>query len=180
MARAKKKATRKTAKRRSRTPSGSPTARGSQDAISLLKSDHRQVETWFSQFESSRSDDRKKTLASQICQALKVHTQIEEEIFYPAFLEATEVKDIHHEAEIEHEGAKKLISEIEGSGPDDDYFDARVTVLSEMIKHHVNEEEKRDGMFAKARQAKMDLAALGERLAARKAELMGNTGQSMR
>jgi hypothetical protein len=176
MARAKKKATRKTAKRRSRSTAGSRTARGGQDAISLLKSDHRQVETWFGQFESSRSEERKKALASQICQALKVHTQIEAEIFYPAFLEATGDKDIHHEAEVEHDGAKKLISEIEGSGPDDDYFDARVTVLSEMIKHHVNEEEKRDGMFAKARQAKMDLAALGERLAARKAELMGNDG----
>jgi len=180
MARAKKKATRKTAKRRSGRSAGSRSGRGGQDAISLLKSDHRQVETWFSQFELSRSEERKKTLASQICQALKVHTQIEAEIFYPAFLEATEDKDIHHEAEVEHDGAKKLIGEIEGSGPDDDYFDARVTVLSEMIRHHVNEEEKRDGMFAKARQAKMDLAALGERLAARKAELMGSEGQSMR
>ncbi|MBV8854196.1 MAG: hemerythrin domain-containing protein [Sinobacteraceae bacterium] len=180
MARAKKKATRKTAKRRSGRSAGSRSGRGGQDAISLLKSDHRQVETWFSQFELSRSEERKKTLASQICQALKAHTQIEEEIFYPAFLEATEDKDIHHEAEVEHDGAKKLIGEIEGSGPDDDYFDARVTVLSEMIRHHVNEEEKRDGMFAKARQAKMDLAALGERLAARKAELMGSEGQPMR
>jgi hypothetical protein len=98
---------------------------------------------------------------------------IEEEIFYPAFLEASQEKDIHHEAEVEHDGAKKLIAEIERAGPDDDYFDARVTVLSEMIKHHVKEEEKRDGMFAKARQADMDLVALGEQLATRKAEVMG-------
>jgi len=144
-----------------------------EDAISLLKSDHRQVEQWFSQFESSRSDDRKKTLAGRICQALEVHTQIEAEIFYPAFLEATEAQDIHHEAEVEHEAAKKLIAEIEGSGPDDEYYDAKVKVLSEMIKHHVNEEEKRGGMFAKARESDMDLKVLGEQLSARKTELMG-------
>jgi hypothetical protein len=107
---------------------------------------------------------------------LKVHTQIEEEIFYPAFLEATEEEDIHHEAEVEHNGAKRLIAQIEASGPNDDYYDAKVKVLSEMIKHHVNEEEKRDGMFAKARKSDMDLEVLGEQLAARKAELMdGNS-----
>jgi hemerythrin superfamily protein len=142
------------------------------DAIALLKSDHRQVEQWFEQFEKTRSDERKGQLAQQICAALKVHTTIEEEIFYPAFLEATEEEDIHHEAEVEHDGAKKLIAEIEASGPDDDYYDAKVSVLSEMIKHHVREEEKRDGMFAKARQSDMDLKALGEQLAARKAQVM--------
>ena len=142
------------------------------DAITLLKADHRQVEEWFDQFDSTRSTSRKQDLAQKICQALKVHTQIEAEIFYPAFLQATQAKDIHHEAEVEHEGAKKLIAEIEASGPEDDYFDAKVTVLSEMIKHHVKEEEQRDGMFAKARQSDMDLATLGEQLASRKAELM--------
>ena len=168
MAKAKKKA----AQRRSRPRS--PAVQ--QDAIALLKSDHRQVEEWFEQFESTRSDDRKQRLAQQCCQALTVHTQIEEEIFYPAFLEATEEEDIHHEAEVEHNGAKRLIAEIEASGPNDDYYDAKVKVLSEMIKHHVNEEEKRDGMFAKARKSDMDLEALGERLAARKAELMEGAG----
>jgi hemerythrin superfamily protein len=167
MAKAKKRA--KTTGRRTRAKSTS----GPQDAIALLKADHRQVEGWFEQFESSRSDDKKQMLARNICQALKVHTTIEHEIFYPAFLEATEETDIHHEAEVEHDGAKKLIAEIEASGPNDEYYDAKVTVLSEMIKHHVNEEEKRDGMFAKARQADMDMKGLGEQLAARKAELMG-------
>jgi len=144
-----------------------------QDAIALLKADHRQVEDWFEQFEKTRSDERKSRLAAQICKALEVHATLEEEIFYPAFLEATEEEDLHHEAQIEHNGAKQLIAEIEGSGPEDDYYDARVKVLSEMIEHHVNEEEKRDGMFAKARQSEMDLDALGEQLAARKAELEG-------
>ena len=162
-------------KRKSAAPSRarSSSSPRAQDAISLLKADHRQVEKWFGEFESARSDDRKQALATNICKALKVHTQIEEEIFYPAFLEATEEEDIHHEAEVEHAGAKNLIAQIEGSGPDDEYYDARVTVLSEMIKHHVKEEEQRDGMFAKARQSALDLKALGQQLAARKAELMG-------
>ena len=149
------------------------------DAISLLKADHRQVEEWFGQFEKARDDNRKQTLATNICNALKVHTMIEEEIFYPAFLEATEETDIHHEAEVEHNGAKKLIAEIESGGPDDDYFDAKVSVLSEMIKHHVKEEEAPGGMFSKARDSDMDLQELGERLAARKAELEESNDEMM-
>ena len=145
------------------------------DAITLLKADHRQVEDWFGQFEKARDADKKQTLATQICAALKVHTTIEEEIFYPAFLEATDDKDIHHEAEVEHNGAKNLIAEIEGSSPDDDYFDAKVKVLSEMIKHHVKEEEKPGGMFSEARDSEMDLDALGQQLATRKAELEGES-----
>lgn len=143
------------------------------DAISLLKADHRQVEELFEEFEKAEDAGRKLELATQICTALKVHTTIEEEIFYPAFLEATDDTDIHHEAEIEHDGAKKLIAEIEASSPDDDYYSPMVKVLSEMIKHHVKEEEKSDGMFAEARESEMDLEALGEQLAARKAELEG-------
>jgi hypothetical protein len=148
-------------------------AETSQDAIALLKADHRQVADWFEQFEKARTDDRKRSLATDICNALKVHTAIEEEIFYPAFLEATEDKDLHHEAEIEHDGAKNLIADIEASGPEDDYFDAKVKVLSEMIKHHVKEEEQPGGMFAEARKSDMDLDVLGEQMAARKAELEG-------
>lgn len=163
MARAKAKAvSKKGSSRRSET---------GQDAIALLKADHRQVADWFEQFEKARTDDRKLSLATQICDALTVHTTIEEEIFYPAFLEATEDKDLHHEAEVEHDGAKKLIAEIEASGPDDDYYDAKVKVLSEMIKHHVKEEEQPGGMFAEARKSDMDLDALGEQMAARKKEL---------
>jgi hemerythrin superfamily protein len=141
-----------------------------QDAIALLKADHRQVEEWFEQFEKSRSEDKKADLAKRICEALRIHTTIEEEIFYPAFLEASGETDIHHEAEIEHAGAKNLISQIEASGSDD-YFDARVKVLSEMIKHHVKEEEQRGGMFSKAKESGMDLKALGEQLLERKQSL---------
>jgi hypothetical protein len=160
----------KTARRTSRRAANGAGAR--RDAVALLKADHRQVEGWFKEFESTRSDRRKQELAGKICKALRVHTQIEEEIFYPAFLEATNDKDMHHEAEVEHNGAKKLIAQIEASGPDDDYYDAKVKVLSEMIKHHVKEEEQRGGMFAEARQSEMDLKILGEQLQARKTELM--------
>ena len=144
------------------------------DAIALLKADHREVEEWFRAFEKTRDRNRKVKLAEQICNALKIHMQIEEEIFYPAFLEATEFDDIHHEARIEHEGAKRLIGEIE-SDPSDEYFGARVAVLSEMIKHHVKEEEKPGGMFAKARKAEMDLDEIGNELQARKRLLEGDS-----
>lgn len=167
-------------KRSSRARSArSRTATAPNDAIQLLKADHQQVREWFSQFEKARSDERKLELARNICKALKAHTVIEEEIFYPAFLEATGERDMHHEAEVEHDGAKKLIAEIEGSDPSDEYYDARVTVLREMIRHHVNEEEKRDGMFAKARKAGMDLGQLGERLQERKMEVMEKLGGDM-
>ena len=100
-----------------------------------------------------------------------IHTTIEEEIFYPAFLQATEDGNIHHEAVVEHNGAKQLIGQIQGMSPEDDYFHAKVTDLSGMIKHHVKEEEKPGGMFAQAKKSEMDLEALGEELRARKREL---------
>src|SRR5262245_36113203 len=115
MAKRKSRAVKKTTRRASQRKTSRPV----QDAISLLKADHREVEGWFEQFEKTRSDDRKLELAGKICKALEVHTQIEEEIFYPAFLEATEDKDMHHEAEVEHDGARKLIAEIEASSPED-------------------------------------------------------------
>lgn len=141
------------------------------DAIALLKADHREVEGWFKQFEKTRSESRKLGLATRICEALKVHTTIEEEIFYPAFLAATEDKDLHHEARVEHAAAKNLIGEIEAASPSDDYYDAKVTVLSEMIKHHVKEEEQPGGMFAKARKSDMDLDDLGAQMQLRKKQL---------
>jgi hemerythrin superfamily protein len=141
------------------------------DAVALLKADHRQVEDWFAQFSKSRSDSKKQQLAAQICAALTVHTAIEEEIFYPAFLEATADRDLHHEAIVEHAGAKQLIAQIEKMRADDDYFEAKVTVLSEMIKHHVKEEEQPGGMFAEAKNSAWDLKELGQQMLARKRSL---------
>jgi hemerythrin superfamily protein len=150
------------------TGAGQRSKSGPVDAVELLKADHRQVAEWFEQFERSRSDESKQALAQQICAALTVHAAIEEEIFYPAFLEATGETDLHHEAEVEHQGARNLIAEIEASNPADEYFDAKVTVLAELIRHHVTEEEQSDGMFAKARESDMNLDSLGEQLQARK------------
>src|ERR1700736_6934593 len=96
------------------------------DAVALLKADHRQVEEWFAEFEKARASKVKQSLATSICAALRVHTTIEEEFFYPAFLQATKDKDKHHEAAIEHDGAKKLIAQNEESDPSDDYFDSKV------------------------------------------------------
>jgi hypothetical protein len=145
--------------------------RARKDAIALLKADHREVEGWFAQFKRTRSIARKEQLAGKICDALKIHTTIEEEIFYPAFLAATDEKDMHHEAEVEHAGAKKLISEIESADPGDDYYDARVKVLSVMIKHHVIDDEKPGGIFAEARKSDLVLDDIGDQLKQRKAEL---------
>lgn len=140
------------------------------DAIALLKADHRKVEELFEKYESARS--RKAGIAKQICMELTVHTMIEEEIFYPACREAGVESDMMDEANVEHDGAKALIAELENGSPEDDYYDAKVKVLSEEIKHHVKEEEQRGGIFSQAREAEMDLAGLGEQMATRKEELM--------
>jgi hypothetical protein len=142
-----------------------------QDAIALLKADHRKVEELFEKYETARS--KKKDIAHQICLELTVHTMIEEEIFYPACREAGVESDMMDEANVEHDGAKMLIAELEAGSPDDDYYDAKVKVLSEEIKHHVKEEERpSEGIFAKARDKDLDLDALGEQMAVRKQELV--------
>ena len=147
----------------------------SQDAIALLKEDHRKVEELFKQFESASGDGRKEKLAKQICLELSVHAQIEEEIFYPA-CEGVVDEDLLKESYVEHDAAKLLIAEIEAAGGEsDEYFDAKVKVLQEEIEHHVEEEEKREtGVFSQARKGDLDLDALGEKLAARKQELLEN------
>jgi hemerythrin superfamily protein len=142
-----------------------------QDAIALLKADHRTVEELFEKFEDAKGDGAKKRLAEQICLELTVHARIEEEIFYPA-CEGKVEEDLLKEAYVEHDGAKVLIAEIEAGGPDDEYYDAKVKVLQEQIEHHVEEEEKRsEGIFAQARKGDLDMDALGDQLAARKQEL---------
>ncbi|MEJ6009034.1 hemerythrin domain-containing protein [Novosphingobium aquae] len=140
------------------------------DAIALLKNDHRTVEDLFEKFESARSGS-KRALAEQICNELKIHATIEEEIFYPALRDKIE-DDTLNEAYVEHDGAKLLINDIMASN-DDEMLEAKVKVLSEEIKHHVGEEEMRiEGMFAQAREAGVDLAALRDELMARKESLM--------
>jgi hemerythrin superfamily protein len=142
------------------------------DAIALLKADHRKVEALFEQFEKAKDNAGKQKLAQEICTELTVHATIEEEIFYPACKEAVE-DDLEHEAYVEHDGAKVLIAEIAQGNPEDEFYDAKVMVLSEMIKHHVKEEEKPgEGFFAQARKGDVDMEALGGTLQARKEQLL--------
>jgi hypothetical protein len=142
------------------------------DAIALLKADHRKVEDLFAKFENASGDGRKQALAEQICNELKIHTMIEEEIFYPA-LEGKIEEDTLSEAYVEHDGAKVLINDIMAGGPDDEFYDAKVKVLSEEIEHHVKEEEApSEGMFSQARDTGVDMVALRDQMLARKEELM--------
>lgn len=166
---------------RSTSKSGAGAGRGGrrQDALALLKSDHQEVQKMFEQFESRHdkmSSGDKQALVEKICMELKIHTTIEEEIFYPAVGEHVEkAEELLHEAKVEHDSAKALIGEIESGDPDDEHWDAKVTVLGEYVKHHVKEEQNE--MFPMVRKAKeLDLRELGERLMARKQELMGETG----
>ena len=149
-----------------------PQNAGSIDAIELLTQDHKTVKELFEKYEnlSDRSTASKKKLATQICLELTKHATAEEEIFYPAVREASgDTEDLVDEATVEHASAKDLIAQILEMEPGDDLYDAKVKVLSEQIEHHVEEEEKE--MFPKARKAKLDLAALGEAIAARKEEV---------
>ncbi|MDP3668162.1 MAG: hemerythrin domain-containing protein [Telluria sp.] len=144
----------------------------SNDAVSLLTSEHREVADLFKQYEAlgDRAKAGKKRLADQICTALTVHAMVEEEIFYPAVREAgKEAEEMIDEAVVEHASAKDLIAQIQEMDPEDELYDAKVKVLSEQIEHHVQEEEK--DMFPLARKGKLDLEALGAEMAMRKEEL---------
>jgi hypothetical protein len=170
MAAATKTATKSAKPRRTRR-----TARRDPLAISLLKTDHREVAAMFDEYEQLEGDAEKLALFNKIALALKVHTQIEEEILYPE--ERGEVDDdLLDEAYVEHDGAKKLIAEIEAMKPGDQYYDAKVKVLGEYITHHVKEEEQPGGLFSQAKKGDEDLEAMGERLKARKEELMAEYG----
>lgn len=142
------------------------------DAIALLKADHRKVEELFEKFEKTNDASKKQLLAGEICTELKIHTMIEEELFYPAF-DGKIDEDLLSEAYVEHDGAKVLINDIEAGTPSDEFYDAKVKVLSEEIEHHVHEEEMpSEGMFAQCRKTDVDLVALGEQMLARKEELI--------
>lgn len=159
----------KTKAARAATKAAAAPKRRGGDAIALLEADHRQVEDYFEQYESLTDDTEKKALADKICLALKVHTQIEEEFFYPPAREATSDGDLIDEAIVEHTGAKTLIAQIEASAPGQPLYDAKIKVLGEQVRHHVKEEEQE--LFPEVRETGLDLEALGAKLAARKAEL---------
>lgn len=142
-----------------------------QNAFDLLEQDHREVENWLDEYDELEDDDRRKgELSKEICLALKVHAQIEEEIFYPAARDATGDDDLIDEAVVEHATVKNLIAEIEKMKPGQELFDAKIRVLGEMVKQHIREEE--DELFPELQSAKMDLDAVGKELTERKEELM--------
>ena len=140
------------------------------DATHILAADHRKVEGLFEKYEAASGIEKKRTIADEICVELKIHSQIEEEIFYPAL--RGKIDDaLLDEAYVEHDGAKLLINEISGGGADEKFYDAKVKVLKEEIEHHVKEEEKqRDNMFQQARAADIDLDLIGEKLLVKKKE----------
>ena len=141
------------------------------DAIALLKNDHREVEDLFEKFEKASSSERKWEIAQKICNELKIHTMLEEEIFYPA-CEGKVEEDLLKESFVEHDAAKVLIAEIEAGGPSDEFYDAKVKVLKEEIEHHVEEEERpKEGLFAQAREADIDMKAVGDQMLRRKSQL---------
>jgi hemerythrin superfamily protein len=179
MATAKKTPAKKTpAKKASAKKSGATASAAKKDATVALQRDHTEVHRLFKQYEKLMKADadgsERQALATRICMLVTVHAQIEEEIFYPAAREAGVEEDMLDEAEVEHASAKDLIGQIQSMGPEDDLYDAKVTVLGEYIDHHVEEEENE--MFPKCRKAKMDLVGLAASLATRKEELLSDQG----
>jgi hemerythrin superfamily protein len=156
-----------------------PAIKHEEDAITLLTEDHKKVKKLFAEFEKlakgDGSDKAKAEVVRQICTELTIHTQAEEEIFYPSVRDAIKDDDLMNEAEVEHTGAKDLIAQLESMTPTHNLYDATVTVLGESIDHHVKEEEKE--MFLKAKKAKVDTAALGAALIQRKHELLAKRGE---
>ena len=151
------------------------TSQPHQDALQLLMAEHREVKTMFQRYQkladAGGKGDERMLLASQICVALAVHTQVEEEILYPAARTVlTHDEDIVDEAYVEHAGAKSLVAQIKTMTSDQPLFDAKVHVLGEYIDHHVKEEETE--FFPKLRKTSLDLDALGDQIAARKKQLM--------
>src|SRR5688572_33442944 len=153
-----------------------------EDAIDLLKQDHREVEALFKEFEQLEDEmEAAEQVIETACTELKIHDKIETEIFYPAVREAAEqeeVEDLLDEAEVEHETVRELIGKLEGMDPTDEKRKAHFTVLTEYVKHHVQEEEKE--MFPKLKKLKsLDLEGLGEQMKERKTELMAEMGVEM-
>jgi hemerythrin superfamily protein len=134
------------------------------DVLKLLKADHAKVKKLFKDFEELKekknSNEKKGEIVQQICGELTLHAEAEEAVLYPAAREAIDDEDLMDEADVEHAGAKDLIAQLQAMSPDDDHYDAKVTVLSEYITHHVEEEETE--MFPKIEKSDMDRQEVGE------------------
>lgn len=149
-------------------------------AIELLIADHRKVDELFKQYEAEKEgnddEETKRGIAERVCGELTVHAQVEEELFYPWLRENLddEDKEMVEEATVEHQTAKDLIAQLQGATEIDETYDAKVKVLSEYIKHHVQEEEGE--IFPEVADMKDELDELGQEMAARKVELMAELG----
>lgn len=161
-----------------KSPTAGNNAGATTDAIELLTADHRNVEKLFKQYDKLAEEggtyNEREALAATICAELTVHAQVEEEVFYPAARDILDEEDLVDEALVEHATAKDLIAQLADMSPDDDLYDAKVKVLSELIEHHVEEEEEE--MFPKLKKAKLDTASVGHKMAQRKQELIEELG----
>lgn len=142
----------------------------SQDATTLLRADHKLVSGLFEDYEKAATKAMKKKIVGQICMELSVHAQVEEEIFYPAVKQALKDHDLVPEAVVEHETLKSLMAQVEGVEPDGEMFDAKIKVLCEYVEHHVKEEQNE--MFPKAKATQLDMMDLGDKITARKQQLI--------
>ncbi len=143
------------------------------DAIALLRADHDRVEDLFSTYEEikyGRADDDKRRLVAEICQTLRTHALLEEELFYPAVRAEIADDDLMNEAEVEHEGIERLVFELETMDVSDEMMNAKMHVLDAYITHHVREEE--ENIFPKARESGIDMAALAEKMGRRRSKLL--------
>jgi hypothetical protein len=146
-------------------------ALGDENAIAMLRQQHRQIQQQFARYEQEMSESQWGAAVKDALTALKMHMEVEEEVFYPAYLEATGDQERHHDAMVEHEAAKKLIEDIEYSDPADEYFEAMMRVLFKIARAHIVEEEAPGGMFDSARRAGIDLKKLAKSMAAKQVEL---------
>lgn len=145
------------------------TGQATQNPAEMLREDHRRVKELFERFEEAQEPETKAEIVREALRELKVHTALEEEIFYPAVRQAAEEGDLVDEALEEHHVAKLLIEELEGMGPDDEHFDAKFKVLAESVKHHIEEEESE--MLPKAERSE-EIVEIGEEMTERKQELL--------
>jgi len=149
------------------------------DVTDLLHEDHKKVRDLFFKFEASESDSEKEKLVKEILTELYIHSTVEEEVVYPVCEEkAEDAKDLVDEAENEHRVVKFLMAELSTMDAESDQFEAKVTVLCELVDHHIKEEEKE--MFKNLRESKAELHALAKKAEARKKELQSEPLPTMR
>jgi len=131
------------------------------DAVSILETDHRLVESLFAEFESADRNGKLEK-AREICRELDLHARAEELVFYPRVKRMRDLRDVINEGIVEHEAVKRLVAEIGRLQPGDEFFEPKMRALKEFVKHHVREEESE--VFPKLVESDLDLKALGDEI----------------